>query len=88
MGHGLPDLVAGEGQDGGEELGQGVQNEPQGGLGGAAQQAVLLLAVQPVLDDVQVEGGQLHHAEVVDGVADDMELVVAVCGEALFDEPV
>ena len=55
VGHGLPDLVAGEGQDGGEQLGHGVQDQVQGGLGGAAAEAVLLLAVQPVLDDVQIE---------------------------------
>ena len=53
-----------------QDLGDGVQNEPQGGLGGAALQAVGLLAVQPVLDDVQIEGGQLHHADVIDGDAE------------------
>ena len=55
MGHGLPDLVAGKGQDGGHDLGDGIQDQPQGGLGAAALGAVLLVAVQPVLNDVQIE---------------------------------
>ena len=55
VGHGLPDLVAGKGQDGGHDLGHGIQDQPQGGLGAAALGAVLLVAVQPVLNDVQIE---------------------------------
>ena len=78
MRHGLPDLVAGEGQDGGEQLRHGVQNQEQSALGGAAAQAVLFLAVETILDDVQIEGGQLHNAEIVDGVGHHMELVVVV----------
>ena len=78
VGHGLPDLITGEGQNGREQLCQCVQNQEQGALGGAAAQAVLLLAVQPILQDIQVEGGQLHHAEIVDGVGDHMVLVAHV----------
>ena len=76
--HVLPDLVTGEGQNGGEELGHGVQDQEQGSLGGAAAQAVLLLAVQPVLQNVQIEAGQVHHAEVVDGVGDHVVFVAHV----------
>ena len=36
MGHGLPDLVAGESQDRSENLSHGVQDQPQGRLGTAA----------------------------------------------------
>jgi hypothetical protein len=38
----------------------------------------LLLAVEAVLDDVQIEAGQLHHAEIVDGVGHHVELIVIV----------
>ena len=55
MGHRQPDLIAGEGEDGREHLGQGVEDEEQRGLGRAALEAVCLLAVEPVLDDVEVE---------------------------------
>ena len=78
MGHGLPDLVAGEGQNGGEHLGHAVQDQVQRGLGAAALQAVALLTVEPILDDVQIEAGELHHAEVVDLVGDHVELIVFV----------
>ena len=88
MGHGQPDLVAGEAQDGGHDLGDGVQDQVEGRLGAAAGQAVLLLAVQAVLDDVQIEVGQLHHAEIVDGVGDDQELIVIVSLGALFNQGV
>ena len=86
MGHGLPDLIAGESQNRGEQLGDRVQDHPQGGLGGAALHAVPALAVQAVLDDVQIEARQLHYTEVVDGVGDHMELIVVIGGEALGDQ--
>ena len=41
VGHREPDLIAGEAQDGGHQLGHGVQNQEQGGLGAAALGAVL-----------------------------------------------
>ena len=75
-------------REGGHDLGHGVQDEAQGGLGGAAEEAVLPLAVEPVLDDVQVEVGHVHHAEVVHGVGDHVELKVVIALEALLDEAV
>ena len=78
MRHGLPDLVAGEAQDGRKELCDGVQDQIQGRLSRTALKAVLLLAVQPVLDDVQIEAGQIHHAEIVDGVGHHMELIFVI----------
>ena len=54
--HGVPDLVGGEGQDGGDEPGHAVQDVVQGGLGGAA--LGLGAAVEPVLDDIHVELNQ------------------------------
>ena len=38
------------------------------------------VAVQAILDDVEIEGAELHHAEVVDGVGHHMELIVVVGG--------
>ena len=84
--HGLPDLVAGEGEDRGEHLGHGVEDQEQGGLGAAALQAVALLAVEAVLDDVEVEARKLHHAEVVDRVGDGVELIVVVGLRDLLDQ--
>ena len=86
MGHCLPDFVAGECKDGREDLGHGVQNHPQSGLCAAAGKTILLLAIQTVLDDIQIEGGELHHAEIIDGVGNNVELIVIVSVEALVDQ--
>ena len=88
VGHREPDLIAGEAQDGGHQLGHGVQNQEQGGLGAAALGAVLFLAVQTVLDDVQIEVGHVHHAEVVHRVGDHQELIVVVRLGALLHQGV
>ena len=88
MGHGLPNLIPGEAQHRGHDLGHGVQNEIQRRLGRAPGQAVLLLAVQPVLDDIQVEVRQLHHAEIVHRVGDHVEVKVVIALEALLNEDI
>ena len=88
MRHGQPDLITGEGQDGGEQLGHGVQDQVQGGLGAAALQTILLLTVEPVLDDVQIEAAQLHHAEIIDGMGHHMELILVIGGLHLLDQGV
>ena len=53
--HGLPDLIAGEGEDRGKHLGHAVKDQVQSGLGAAALEAVLLLAVKAILDDIEIE---------------------------------
>ena len=68
----LPDLLGGEDQDRSHQPGQRGQDVVHGGLSRPAQDAVPLLAVQPVLDDIQIEAGHFHHAEVVDGVEGDV----------------
>ena len=55
MGHSKPDLIAGEGEDGREHLGQGIEDQEQCGLGAAALEAVLAGAIESVLDDIEVE---------------------------------
>ena len=76
--HCQPYLVAGEGENGGEHLRHAVKDHPQRRLRAAALEAVLRLAVEPVLDNVEIEAGKLHHAEVVYRVGNYMELVVVV----------
>ena len=88
VGHGLPDLVAGEGQDGGKQPGHGGDDEVQRRLGGAAAQAVLLLAVQTILDDIQVEGAEVYHAEIIDGMGDHVEFIVVIGFAAGGDQAV
>ena len=55
MGHGEPDLIAGEGEDGREHLGQGIEDQEQRCLRAPALKAVAAGAVEPVLDDIKVE---------------------------------
>ena len=55
MGHGEPDLIAGEGEDGREHLGQGIEDQEQSCLRAPALKAVAAGAVEPVLDDIKVE---------------------------------
>ena len=78
MRHGQPDLVAGEGEDRREHLCHAVEDEEQRRLCAAALEAVALLAVEAVLDDVEVEARELHDAEVVDRVRDHMEFIVVI----------
>ena len=82
--HRLPDLIAGEGEDRGKHFGHAVEDQVQSGLRTAALEAVLALAVQSVLDNIKIEAGQLHDAEVVDGMGDHMELVVIIGIRDLF----
>ena len=86
MRHRLPDLVAGEGQDRAEELGQGVEDQVHRGLSRAALDAVARLAVEAVLQNVQIELAELGHAEIVDRVGQDMELIVVIGFEGGLDQ--
>ena len=84
--HGEPDLIAGEGEDGREELGKGREREVERGLGTAALGGVRRLAVQAVLHNIEVEARERGDAEIVDRVGDDVELVVVVGLLDLFDQ--
>ena len=84
--HGEPDLVAGESEDRREELGKRVEREVQGGLRAAAGGALRALAVQAVLDDIEIEARKRVHAEVIHRMGDDVELIVAVGLLGLLDE--
>ena len=88
MGHGQPDLIAGEGEDRRKHLGHRVEDQVQCGLGAAAGQAVAAIAVQAVLDDIQIERGENDDTEIIDGVGDGVEFVVAVGRFHLFHQGV
>ena len=74
----LPHLVGGERQHRRDRGGEHVGEAPQHGLRRAPSRVVGVRAVQPVLEEVEVDRRQVDVAEVVDGVVDDVELVVAV----------
>ena len=78
VGHGLPDFITGKGEDGRENLRDGIQNQPQRRLRAPPGQTVPLLTVEPVLDDIQIEAAELHHAEIIHRVAHHMELVALI----------
>jgi hypothetical protein len=79
----LPDLIGGEGEDGGEEFAQGLGDLANGGLGGAAARAVGGVAVHPVLGDVDVESAEFGGEEAVHHGEDFAEVVGGVGGDAL-----
>ncbi len=79
----FPGLVGGVGEDGGEELDQGLGDFADGGLGGAAARAVRGVAVEAVLGDVDVECGEIAGDELGDGADDLAEVVGGVTSEAL-----
>ena len=86
LGHKVPDLLAGEAEDGGDDLVQGHQDLVHGGLRCLAGRAAG--AVETVLGDVEVEVGHGHHAEVVDRVVDLVEVVGRVAGVGLLQQVV
>ena len=63
---------------GAEQAHHGVQHDKDRALGAAAGQRIGALAVQTILDDVQIEVGHIHHAEVVDRAVDVVELIVVI----------
>ena len=79
----FPGLVGGVGEDGGEELHQGLGDFADGGLGGAAARAACGVAVHPVLGDVDVEGAELGGEEAVHHGEDLAEVVGGVGADAL-----
>ena len=84
----LPGFVGGVGEDRGEELGQGLGDLADGGLGGATAGAVGGIAVEAVLGDVDVEGGEVAGDELGDGGDDFAEVVGGVTGEAVGEDAV
>ena len=71
-----PDFLAGEAQDGCQQLGEVHQNAVQGTLGAAA--GMVIGAVQAILDDVHIEVGHINDAEVVQCVVGAAEVIVVI----------
>ena len=84
--HGEPDLVGGEAEHRREQAGHRVEHPVDRGLGAAAGETLAAVAVEAVLDDVEIEVRHFHHAEVVDGVGGGVELVAVVSGADAPDE--
>src|SRR2546425_6128191 len=73
-----PRLFAGEREDRRQEPRQRAQDVVADGLRRAPPRIVGQRGVEPVLDDVEIEGRQVHRAEVVHAVEDGVELVLVV----------
>lgn len=84
----LPCLVCGEGEDGGEELGDGGEDLVHGGLRGEAARGVWGIAIHAVFERVDVDGGEICGAELVDGVEDFAKLEGLVGAEAFSGDGV
>src|SRR5438132_3973655 len=73
-----PRLFAGEREDRRQEPRQRAEDVVADGLRRAPPRVVGQRGVEPVLDDVEIEGRQVHRAEVVHAVEDGVELVLVV----------
>ena len=73
-----PDLVAGEREDGREDLRHGVENDPQCALCRASGGGIRAVAVQAVFDDIEIEARKRDDAEIVDGVGNGQEFIVLI----------
>ena len=76
--HLKPDLVAGEREDRREDLRHGIEDDPQRALRRAAGGGIRAVAVQAVLDDIEIEARKRHDAEIVDGVGAGQEFIVLI----------
>ena len=79
-----PNFLAGEGKDRGEHQRHIAQDAVDGGLRRASGNRIRLFNIKSVLDDVQIEVGQVDGAEVVDGVVDLMEIKLLIALVALL----
>ena len=84
--HLQPDFIAGERENRREDLGHGVENHPQRTLRGPADCGVLAVAVQMVLDDIEIQARERHNAEIVHRMGNGQELVVLIGGLALDEQ--
>ena len=78
VGHGEPDFITGEGKNRGEHFGKAAENQIQSSLGTPAEKAGTLFTVEPVFNDVQIEAGELHYTEIINGVGNNMEFIVVI----------
>ena len=82
--HKLPYLFHGKAQHRGNHHNKVVQDLIHGGLCAAACRIVRFGYIQAVLDDIQIEAGHFHRAEIVDGMEQHMEVIGFVGGLHFF----
>src|SRR5574341_2279996 len=76
----LPGLLRGEAQDRRHHAHQALRDVPQGRLRRAPRKRSCAAGVEPVLEDIQVEGAELLGAERLQLLRDEMELEARVVG--------
>ncbi|VTR68162.1 hypothetical protein DESC_70002 [Desulfosarcina cetonica] len=82
-----PDLFRGKGHDRRHDACHGIQNGVHGRLGATPRQGCRRAGVEPVLEDIQVEGGEIHGTVVIQAVVDHMELIGVIRLEGTLDHP-
>src|ERR1044071_7836834 len=84
----LPALRRRERQDRGHEVHEDFENAVECRLGRAPRARPRRLAIEAVLHDVEIERAQVHAAEVVERMINDMELELIVRVEAAREQRV
>jgi len=82
----VPDLLGREGEHGSQEPREVLHDQEQGALCRFALLRAGLVDIEPVLEDIEVEGAHVHHTEVVDELVDDIGLELLVGPAHLLDE--
>ena len=80
----LPYFFGGEAENRCHQTYQGGKDFIHGGLGASSQFAVRLFGVEAVLQNIQINGGKVHGAEIVHCMVHHMELVVVIGFENRF----
>ena len=83
--HLKPDLVAREREDRRKDFGHGVEDHPQRALRRLTDRRVLAVAVEMILDNIEIQARERHDAEIVHGVRDGQELIVLIGSLALYE---
>ena len=66
--HLKPDLVARERENRRKDFGHGVEDHPQRALRRLTDRRVLAVAVEMILDNIEIQARERHDAEIVHGV--------------------
>ena len=82
-----PDFIGGKGQNRGDQAGERIENPVHGGLGTASRQAPGLGGVKTVLEHIEIERREFDTAEVMDGVVQDVELILLITTLHPLDQP-
>ena len=86
--HGQPDLITSEGEDRSEHFRHAAEDQIQSRLCAAPGKARSVFTVKAILNDIQIETGEIRNAEVIDGVRDHMEFVIVISFRHFFHQSV